>query len=196
MTRRRRRERPVFDQLVAALRLEIVVVIEPRRNRALTAGHESAHVVVADLFGRVDEVVITEDAAGVMYPLVAPGVVASADPRADRAREDALVALAGPACEGLMLSRRALVGTGAADDLRSAWRILARQAPEESAREQLIAHLFAQAQNLVLLHYLAIANVAGHLLEQHALMAGQAQRILRGVEPNRAHVFFAELEGR
>lgn len=192
---RRRRERPVFDQLIAALGLEIVVVTEPRRNRALTAGHEGAHAVVADLFGQVEEVVITEDAAGVMYHLVAPGVVASVDPRADRAREDALVALAGPACEGFMISRHALVGTGAAGDLRSAWRILARQAPEESAREQLIARLFAEARQLVVRLFFAIANVAGHLLEQHALLAGQAARILRGVEPDRSHVFFAALGG-
>lgn len=191
---RLRRGRPVFDRHVAALRLEIAVISDQRVDRAFTSGHEAAHATLGDMFGVVADVYL-DDGAGETYHTVAPRIVGETDPRTDRAREDTLVALAGPASETIMLCRWALAGTGSAGDFLSAWRSMVRQEPTESLRELRISQLFAEARQLLLARWSLVATVAGHLLEQGELRAGQVQRILRGVEPDRSQVFFNALRG-
>lgn len=191
---RLKRDRSVFDQLVAALRLEVVTVVDSRVNRAVTAGHEAAHAVIVDMYGSVDDVYL-RDADGETYHEVALRIVGTDGAELARARESALVSLAGPASETLMLARWALAGSGSEYDFRCAWRATGREALDEPGRERRIWELFLEARQLLFPRWFWVANVAGHLLEQRRLRAGQVQRILRGVEPDRSYVFSAALRG-
>lgn len=191
---RRRRGQSVFDQLLGALWLGTLAISDPRVNRAVTAGHEAAHAVLADMYGTAADVYL-DDAAGETYHEVALRIVGTDDARAVRSRENALICLAGPASETLMFPIWALVGTGSAHAFLAAWRLMAREHPDESSRESCLAQLFAEARQLLLARWSLVANVAGHLLEQGELRAGQVQRILRGVEPDRSQVFLNALRG-
>lgn len=187
---RRKRERSVFDQLVAELRIEIIT-LSSTTDRAVTAVHEAAHAVLGDIFGVVGEVEIDAESGGEAEHWIAPRISGLST----SSYENALVALAGPASEMVVLGRWAVVGTGSAHDFRSAWRHLAASHPTEPERVARIGALLLEARLLLLPRWFAVTNVAGHLLEQRRLREGQVQRILRGVEPDRSHVFSAAIRG-
>lgn len=187
---RRRRARTVFDQVIAELRISVVTV-SATMDRAVTASHEAAHAVLGDIYGVVGDVELDATSGGEALHWVAPPITESSTSW----RENALVALAGPASEMIVLWRWAVVGTGSAHDFRSAWRHLAASHPTESHRVTRIGELLIEAQALLRLRWPWVTNVAGHLLEQGLLREGQVQRVLRGVEPDRSHVFFTALRG-
>lgn len=187
---RRKRERSVFDQLVSELGIAVVTV-SATTDRAVTAAHEAAHAVLGDIFGVVGDVEIDAESGGEAEHWVAPPISGLST----SSYENALVALAGPASETIVLGRWAVVGTGSAHDLRSAWRHLATSRPTEAQRVARIRDVLTEAQALLNLRWPWVTNVAGHLLEQGRLREGQVQRILRGVEPDRSHVYFAAMRG-
>lgn len=187
---RRRRERSVFDQVVAELGISVVTV-SATTDRAVTAAHEAAHVVLGDIYGVVGDVEIDAESGGGAEHWVAPPISGLST----SSYENALVALAGPASEMIVLGRWAVVGTGSAHDFRSAWRHLAPSHPTEADRVARIRELLVEAQALLHLRWPWVTSVAGHLLEHGRLREGQVQRILRGAEPDRSHVFFAALRG-
>ncbi len=188
---RRRRERSVFDQLVAELRIQIFT-LSPTTDRAVTAAHEAAHAVIGDIYGVVGDVEIDAESGGEAEHWVAPPISGLST----SSYENALVALAGPASEMIVLGRWAVVGTGSARDFRSAWRHLVASHPTEPERGARIRELLVEAQALLRLRWPWVTNVAGHLLEQGLLREGQVQRILRGVEPDRSQTFLNALRGQ
>ncbi|MBK8999578.1 MAG: hypothetical protein IPM35_27980 [Myxococcales bacterium] len=187
---RRRRERSVFDQVVAELGIAVVTV-SATTDRAVTAAHEAAHAVLGDIFGVVGDVEIDAESGGEATHWVAPPISGTST----SSHENALVALAGPASEMVVLSRWAVVGTGSAHDFRSAWRHLAPSHPTEPERVARIGALLVEVQAFLHLRWPWVANIAGHLVEQGRLRAGQVQRVLRGVEPDRSYVFSAAIRG-